>query len=154
MDNNDKDYFKKVNIDKAKNKTIICIVLMSISLLTYLIPLAFGDFDFGIIFEILTLASILIARIFMSKYDEDNAKRLIIFAMLPIGWLLIYDLITIISCSSNVFDLTFLGINFLFQELTTILSLVILYLIIKDLRKADNPEKYKGSTDWFYENKK
>ncbi len=154
MDNKDKDYFKKVNIDKAKNKTIICIVLMSISLLTYLIPLAFGDFDFGIIFEILTLASILIARIFMSKYDEDNAKRLIIFAMLPIGWLLIYDLITIISCSSNVFDLTFLGINFLFQELTTILSLVILYLIIKDLRKADNPEKYKESTDWFYENKK
>ena len=74
--------------------------------------------------------------------------------MLPIGWLLIYDLITIISCSSNVFDLTFLGINFLFQELTTILSLVILYLIIKDLRKADNPEKYKESTDWFYENKK
>ena len=154
MDNKDKDYFKKVNIDKAKNKTIICIVLMSISLLTYLIPLAFGDFDFGIIFEILTLASILIARIFMSKYDEDNAKRLIIFAMIPIGWLLIYDLITIISCSSNVFDLTFLGINFLFQELTTILSLVILYLIIKDLRKADNPEKYKESTDWFYENKK
>ena len=26
-----------------------------------------------------------------------------------------------------------------------------LFVINKDLRKADNPEKYKESTDWFYE---
>lgn len=29
--------------------------------------------------------------------------------------------------------------------------MVILFLINKDLSKADNPEKYKESTDWFYE---
>ncbi len=30
----------------------------------------------------------------------------------------------------------------------------ILFLITRDLGKAENPIKYKESTDWFYENKK
>ena len=36
-------------------------------------------------------------------------------------------------------------------EIFTIGYMVILFLINKDLSKADNPEKYKESTDWFYE---
>ena len=80
----------------------------------------------------------------MSKYDEERSKRFTIFAMIPIGWLLIYDLITILSYISNILD-------FIFQEVFIILVLVILFETNKDLRKADNPEKYKESTDWFYE---
>ena len=93
----------------------------------------------------------LIARGFMTKYDEDNSKRFIIFAMIPVGWLFIYDLITVINYISSVLNLTALGIDFLFQELFTIVNLFTLYFINKDLRKADNPEKYRESTDWFYE---
>ena len=33
MNNNEKEIIKRVNIDKAKNKTIICILLTIISLL-------------------------------------------------------------------------------------------------------------------------
>ena len=87
----------------------------------------------------------------MAKYDEDRSKRYTIFAMIPIGWLLIYDLITILSYVSNMLDFTFLGLDFVLQEGFTILDLLILFAINKDLRKADNPEKYKESTDWFYE---
>ena len=122
-----------------------------ISLLSYVYPLIFGDFDFGIFFEILTLVFIFMARSNMEKYDEDRSKRYTIFAMIPIGWLLIYDFITILSYVSNMIDLTLLGLDFVFKEECIILILLILFAINKDLRKADNPEKYKESTDWFYE---
>ena len=151
MNNNEKEFIKNVNIDKAKNKTIPCIALIILSLFSYVLPLILGDFDFGIVFEILTLVFIFIARSYMSKYDEERSKRFTIFAMIPIGWLLIYDLITILSYISNILDFTFLGLDFIFQEVFIILVLVILFEANKDLRKADNPEKYKESTDWFYE---
>ena len=151
MTNKEKEFVKNINIDKAKNKTIPAIVLTNISLLSYVYPLIFGDFDFGIFFEILTLVFIFMARSNMKKYDEDRSKRYTIFAMIPIGWLLIYDFITILSYVSNMLDLTVLGLDFVFKEECIILILLILFAINKDLRKADNPEKYKESTDWFYE---
>ncbi len=151
MTDNEKDFVKNINIDKAKNKTIICIVLTLINLVSYVIPLILGDFDFGIIFEFLTLIFLIITRYYMSNYDEDRSKRFTIFAMIPIGWLIIYDFITILSYISDVVDFAFLGLDFIWQELFTILNLIVLFLINKDLRKADNPEKYKESTDWFYE---
>lgn len=151
MTDNEKEFVKNVNIDKAKNKTIACILLTIISLLSYIVPLMFGNFDFGMIFEILTLVFIFIARYYMSEYDEVRSKRFTVFAMIPIGWLLIYDLITILPYVSNILDFTFLGLSFVLQEIFIILDLIILFLINKDLSKADNPEKYKESTDWFYE---
>ena len=151
MNDKEKEFIKNVNIDKAKNKTMACIGLTIISLLSYVVPLMFGDFHFGMIFEINTLVFIFMARHYMSEYDEDRSKRFTIFAMIPIGWLLIYDLITILSYVTDVLDFTFLGLDFVLQEGFTILDLLILFAINKDLRKADNPEKYKESTDWFYE---
>jgi len=151
MTENEKEFVKNVNIDKAKNKTTACIVLTIISLLSYVVPLMLGYFDFGMVFEIFTLVFIFMARHYMSNYDEDRSKRFTIFAMIPIGWLLIYDLITILSYVSDALDFTFLGLDFVLQQCFTILDLMILFAINKDLRKADNPEKYKESTDWFYE---
>ena len=151
MTDKEKEFAKIVNIDKAKNKTSACIGLTIISLLSYVVPLMFGDFDFGMIFEILTLIFVFIARHYMSIYDEDKSRRFTILAIIPIGWLIIYDLITILSYVSNILDFTFLGFDFVLQECFTILDLLILFAINKDLRKSDNPEKYKESTDWFYE---
>ena len=151
MTDNEKEFVKNVNIDKAKNKIGTCIFLTIINLLSYVVPLLFGDFDFGMFFEILTLVFIFMARSNMAKYDEDRSKRYTIFAMIPIGWLLIYDLITILPYISDMLDFSFLGLYFVFQEIFTILNLLMLFAINKDLRKADNPEKYKESTDWFYE---
>lgn len=150
MDNNEKVFVKKINIDKAKNKIITCIFLTIISLLSYVAPLMMGNFDFGIVFESLTLIFIFMARNYMLKYDEERSKKYTILAMIPIGWLLIYDFITIAVSALNVADFISSGADILIQEGVTILDLIILYKIDKDLRKAENPEKYKESTDWFF----
>ena len=151
MNDKEKKFIETVNIDKARNKTKICIVLSSISMLTYVLPLIYGDFDFGIVFEVLTFVFMLLARHFMANYDGDAARKCVILAMIPIGWLFIYDLITVVSFISDIFDFTFLGIDFSVQEGLTVFVLAILFGINMDLRKADNPEKYQESTDWFYE---
>lgn len=151
MNDKEKEFVKNVNIDKAKNKIVVCIILTIISLLSYVIPLILGSFDFGIIFEILTLIFIFIARHYMSIYDVDRSKRFIILAIIPIGWLFIYDFLTILFSARDIVDFGFLVLDFILQEIFTILDLIWLFKINKDLRKADNPEKYKESTDWFYE---
>lgn len=151
MSDEEKEFIKKVNVDKAKNKTMLPILLIVLSLLTYIIPLVFGEFDFGIIFEIISLVFLLVARSYMSKYDETRAKRYIICSIVSIGWILIYDIIFLISSIQDIIDLAFLGYDYFFGELLSLLYIVALFAINKDLSKADNPIKYKESTDWFYE---
>lgn len=151
MSDEEKEFIKKVNVDKAKNKTIAPILLMVLSLLTYVVPLIYGEFDFGIVFEIISLVFLLVARNYMSKYDESKAKRYIICSMVAIGWILIYDIILLCSSIQDVIDLAFLGYDYFFGEMFSILYLIILFAINRDLSKADNPIKYKESTDWFYE---
>lgn len=151
MSDEEKEFIKKVNVDKAKNKTIAPILLMVLSLLTYVVPLIYGEFDFGIVFEIISLVFLLVARNYMLKYDESKAKRYIICSMVAIGWILIYDIILLCSSIQDVIDLAFLGYDYFFGEMFSILYLIILFAINRDLSKADNPIKYKESTDWFYE---
>lgn len=151
MTEDEKNFIKKVNIDKAKNKTIAPIILMIISILTYVMPLIFGEFDFGIIFEIASLVFLFIARNYMSKYDEIRSKRYIICSMVSIGWILIFDIMIFISSIQDIVDLALVGYDYFFGEILSILYLMILFAINRDLSKADNPDKYKESTDWFYE---
>ena len=152
MSDEEKNFIIKVNVDKAKNKTIAPIVLIIISILTYIPPLIFGEFDFGLIFEAISLAFVFVSRSYMTKYDEIRSKRYIICAMIPVGWLLIYDLYNMIYHITNAVDVVFLGYDYYFSELLSILYMVSLFAINRDLAKADNPTKYKESTDWFYEN--
>ena len=112
MTDEEKEFIIKVNIDQANNKTMIPIVLMVISILTYVFPLMLGEFDFGIVFEIISLLFLIIARNYMNKYDEIRSKRYIICAMIPIGWLLIYDLIIFLTSIKNIEDLIFLGYDY------------------------------------------
>lgn len=151
MSDEEKEFSKKVNIDKAKIKNGTCITLSIISLITYIAPLMLGDFDFGIVFESLTFIFILIARYYMSKYDEEYSRKFTIFAMIPIGWLFIYDFITMLSYMPEMIILDNLGFSFIMQGGGMLLNLIILYVTIQDLKKAGDPEKYKESTDWFYE---
>lgn len=151
MTDKEKEFIKKINVDKVKNKAGVSILLIIISLLTYVIPLICGEFDFGIIFEIASLVFLVIARNYMTKYDEIRAKRYIICSMIAIGWILIYDIILLCTTMKDIVDLAFLGYDYFFGEGVTILYLSTLFAINKDLSKADNPERYKESTDWFYE---
>lgn len=151
MSDEEREFIKKVNIDKAKRKTNIAIGLIVLSLFTYIMPLFWGNFDFGIVFEIASLVFLLIARSYMSQYDERKSKTYIICSMVSIGWILIYDTIIFISSIRDFSDLIVFTFDFLLVEVVSILYLIILFLINKDLSKADNPTKYKESTDWFYE---
>lgn len=152
MSDEEKEFIKKVNIDKANNITKIPIILIAISLSTYVIPLIYGVFDFGIVFEIISLIFLLVSKSYMTKYDESRAKRYIICSMVSIGWILIYDMILFVASIKDIEDLMFLGGDYFFGEMFSIFYLIMLFAINKDLSKADNPTKYKESTDWFYEN--
>lgn len=151
MTDKEKEFIKEVNIDKAKKKTIAPMVFIGISLLTYVVPFLLGEFDFGILFEVASLVFLILSRNYMSQYDETRAKRYIICSIVSIGWILIYDIILLCVSIQNAIDVAFLGYDYLLGEFFLILYLIILFAINKDLSKADNPEKYKESTDWFYE---
>ena len=151
MTDKEREFIKEENIDKAKKKTIAPMVFIGISLLTYVMPLMWGEFDFGILFEVASLVFLILARNYMSQYDETRAKRYIICSIVSIGWILIYDIILLCVSIQDAIDVAFLGYDYLLGEFFLILYLIILFAINKDLSKADNPEKYKESTDWFYE---
>lgn len=151
MDEKEKNFIIKINVDKAKNKVIVPILLIVISILTYAVPLMYGEFDFGMIFEIISLICLLVARKYMTKYDEIRSKRYIICSMFSIGWILVYDAIVMIANIQNFTDFAFLGYDFFFGEMILIAYLIALFAVNKDLSKATNPIQYKKSTDWFYE---
>jgi hypothetical protein len=152
MSDEEKKFYKEINIDKAKNKTVKAIILIILSIATYIMPLMYEEFDFGIIFEVLSLIFLLVARKYMTQYDEIRSKRCIVFSIASIGWILIYDAIVLCLSVRDTIDFAFLGYDYFFGELFSILYLIILFAINRDLAKADNPSKYKESTDWFYEN--
>lgn len=151
MSDEERNFIMKVNLDKAKIKTSLPIVAIVWSLITYIYPLILGEFDFGMIFEIISLIFLLIARIYMSKYDVNRAKRYTICSMVTIGWILIYDIIYVISSIQDSFEVVVFGYSYFWTELPLWIYLICLFAINRDLAKADNPIKYKESTDWFYE---
>jgi hypothetical protein len=151
MKDEEKEYIKEVNIDKAKNKAKVALGIIILSLLTYVIGFWYGEFDFGLIFEVISLVFLIVAIIYISKYDEIRAKRYIICSMLAIGWILVYDIIIFFISIKNIEDLVILMYYYFWGEILSILYLSIMFAINNDLSKADNPIKYKESTDWFYE---
>ncbi len=151
MEKKEKEFIKRINIDKADNRANGTMLLIIISILTYVPPLITGEFDFGIVFEIASLVFLVIAKKYMSTYDEDNAKRFIVFSMIAIGWILIYDIIFYLASMQDIADLIIFSYDYWISEILSIVYFIGLYDVYWYLSKADNPEKYKESTDWFYE---
>ena len=151
MIDKEEEFVKNVNIDKAKNQTNLPILLISISILTYVIPLFWGEFDFGIIFEIASLVILLIARNFMSSYNEIWSKRFVVCAIFLIVWILVYDILFLFSYMESIYDLFIISYIYIFREMILILYVIMLFRVNRSLSKADNPAKYEESTDWFYE---
>ena len=147
----ERDLAKKVSMEKANNKLIIPILLLVISILTYIIPLMYGEFDFGLIFETIALVLLVIAKRYIVSNDEKRTKRYIICSMLLIGWLLIYDIIWLILYILEGVDLFNLTYNFFFGEIFSIGSIAFLYSINKDLSKTSEQIKYENNKNWFYE---
>ena len=110
-----------------------------------------GEFDFGVVFEIISLIFLLISNSFMGKYNETRAKRYLICSMVAIGWILIYDLISLLTSIASGVDIFIAGYAYGGGEFLTIAYLILLFKINNDLANADNPTKYKEKMDWFYE---
>ncbi len=147
----EKDFVKKVSMEKANNKLIIPILLLVLSILTYVIPLMCGEFDFGIIFEGIALVCLLIAKRYIVVNDEKRTKRYIICSMLLIGWLLVYDIIWLILYIIEGVNLSYLVYNFFLGEILSIISIVFLFSINKELSKTNEQIKYENNKNWFYE---
>ena len=88
----------------------------------------------------------------MKKYNANLSRILVIGAIIPVVVLLAYDFFLFISCVQNEIELALIGFDYYFQEIFSIIYVGSLFAILKDLAKANNPIKYKESTDWFYEN--
>lgn len=146
----EKDFSKKVNMEKANNKLIIPILLLVISILTYIVPLMYGQFDFGLILEIIAFVLLLIAKRYIIINDEKKTKKCIICSILIIGWLFVYDVIWVISSIIEGVKLFNLIYNFFLGEILSIISIVFLISVNKDLSKTN--EKVSGNNkNWFYE---
>ena len=101
MEEKEKEFVKKINIDKAINKSNIAIALITISVLTYVVPLIEGNFDFGMIFEVISLVFTLISRLYMSKYNAIKSRTFNICSIFSVGWILIYDIMIFLSSTDS-----------------------------------------------------
>lgn len=146
-----KEFIRKIYIDKAKITMKGIIVVIVISLLTYVIPLIEGVFDFGIIFEVISFVFVWLAKNALEKYNEVGAKKYTILAMIPVGWILIYDGMIFLLQITNLMDFMMIVLGYFYEEFLLLFFMLGLFSVYRDLAKADNPAKYKGNTDWFYE---
>ena len=84
-----------------------------------------------------------------------NSKQLnfiyFICAIFLIVWILVYDILFLFSYMESIYDLFIISYIYIFREMILILYVIMLFRVNRSLSKADNPAKYKESTDWFYE---
>ena len=157
-------HIRKTYKDKTENLLKISMGIMTISLLTYLGPLIFFKaFDFGMIFEIITLVLIVIAYNKIGQNHFKTVKKCIIIAMISIGWLIIYDFINLLANIKEVlievfryyfsFDQFFYYIEPYLVDVFLVATIILLYKTYSALKKAERneplePEDY---SDTFYD---
>ena len=162
-DMENKTHIRKVYKDKAENLLKKCIVIMFLSIFTYIIPLViFKALDFGLVFEVISLIFIIIAYNKMGQNDFRVLKRYTIIAMIPIGWLIIYDFIDLLANIGEVFievsmyyltgDQFFYYLAPYLVDVLLIASIILLYKTYSSLKKAEGSEPvYDSYEDTFYD---
>lgn len=149
-----------------KNKTInllkICIGLSILSFATYLSAIFFYNaFDFGLIFEIISFIFIIFAINKTLKNDFQSGKRNIIIAIIPIGWLIIYDFfnlcVNIVEVMTEVsgyylsFDKYFYYIEPYLFDVILIAMIILLYKSYRSLNRVTSNSQSDNYTDTFYD---
>lgn len=163
QNNENKTHIRKVYKDKAENLLKKCMVIMFLSILKYILPLVlFKAFDFGLVFEVISLVFIVIAYNKMGQNDFRVLKRYTIIAMIPIGWLIIYDFIDLLANIGEVFievsmyyltgDQFFYYLAPYLVDVLLIASIILLYKTYSSLKKAEGSEAvYDSYEDTFYD---
>ena len=156
-----KEHIEKINSEKAVNILKFCIIIFIISFITYAIALFFCNFDFGLIFEIISFIFTILAMNKIKVQDYSKAKTYTIVAMVPVGWLIIYDLINLLVNIEEVivelihyytsFDQFFYYIEPYLYDVTLVAIIILLFVAYKSIRRADGTDKNTDPTDAFYE---
>ena len=164
MENSEnKKHIEEVYLDKALNSLKICIGILIFSSITYLIGFfVFHSFDFGLIFEIISFIFIIFSYNKIEKKDFNAGKRNCIIAMIPIGWLIIYDFINLVANIGEVlgeiinyftsFDQYFYYLTPYLLDVTLVVNIVLLYRTYASLNRADGTTKSENYVDTFYDN--
>lgn len=166
-ENNDQkeqeNFTKKIYADKAIRILKYVLGILIFDFATYIIYGFMGYSDFGVFFEIITLIFVIKAKNIIKEQSIDKAKTNIIISMLPIGWLLVYDFIDLLSHLGQISEELkryYSSSDFLFYtytldlvDITLLLIMLLLFLSYASLCKATGDNRYNQSTDWFYDKK-
>lgn len=156
-----KMHIKKVYKEKITNLLKLCIGIMIFSFITYVIGIfTYGQFDFGLIFEIISFIFIIIAYRKIKQNDYEAIKKSAIIAMIPLGWLVIYDFIGLLVNIDEVFfqvvryyitwDKYFYYLLPYLVDVVLITLLILLYKVIMASKKIENKSVDFGEE--FYDN--
>ena len=123
-----KELLKETYNYKAKKFLYISLGISIFNLITYLIALGSGMFDFGMIFELITL---IITYIAIKKIkNNQSAKKQVIIAMIPIILLLAYDFVILcVNIPVILNELKFYYSSTIFYNFIYFLDLVDLTLV-------------------------
>ncbi len=156
-----KEFIKKIYAEKAGKLLKWAFWILIFDIATYALFIFLGDFDFGVIFEIITFFFVIKSMNIIKEYSIDRAKTNIIIAMIPVGWLLIYDFIDLLSHLGQIIqeltryysssDFFFYEYTFDLVDITLLLIMLLLFESYRSLCKSTGDKRYKESTDWFYE---
>lgn len=158
-----KEHIQKIYTEKAQKLLKFCIVILIVSGITYLIGFfLYNSFDFGLVFEIITFIFILIANNRIEQKNMKLGKINTIMAIIPISFLIIYDLIHLAINIEEVLeevliyytssDQFFYNIEPYLFDVTLIAVIKLLYKTYKALNKADNTQQSENYLDTFYDN--
>lgn len=161
---NDKNqkHIQTVYADKASNLLKICMAIFAFSILTYVYAIfILNSFDFGLIFEAISLLFIIMAYSKINQRSFAPAKRNTIIAMVPVGWLIIYDFIHLLINIQEVMeeviyyytstDQFFYWLAPYLFDVALVLIMVLLFKTLSALSRADGSKQATNYVDNFYD---
>ena len=160
FDKKNKAHIQEVYVDKSIFFLKLCIGIFLFSVITYLIALEYNAFDFGFIFEVISLVFVILSIDKLKKQKLQSAKKCIVIAMIPIGWLIIYDFINLLANLNEVmtnvieyyttWDRYFYSLRPYLVDVTLIALIVLLYKSYSSVNKADGTTVSDSYADTFY----
>ncbi|MBQ8298501.1 MAG: hypothetical protein IJX99_01275 [Clostridia bacterium] len=150
-----KAHIKKTYSMKANTYLKFSLAVLFFDLLTYVFFLTLGEFDFGIIFELVALVFTIFAIFASDKEDIKKTKRNIIISSLSIGWLLLYD---IICALPYLIDYLLVLTGYYYPSLYDLLGLTLVFIIAFNVlaykaitRASGTVASEEDIKDWFYD---
>ncbi len=169
VDETKQKHLAEVYADKAYFLLIPCFIAFIVSFISYFLAFYVGSYfsdfyahDFGVYFEVFSFLCTFISFNAIKSHKFPTCKKLLIAAMIPEGFLFIYDLFNLIVNIEVIIPELFIynsinGFNWLmfiinYLDITVFVVLIFLYLSYSALCVADGTKKKDSYEDNFYNN--